>query len=130
MEGVILTGEGPVKKCSDPKVCYAFKMPDHYVNYLVEAGFNLLSVANNHTRDFGSVGAANTLRILNKAGIPHAGLKECPYTTFKKDGISYGFAAFAPNTGTVKMNDYTANFIRIENNLLLAKKHGLQKLIF
>ena len=107
LEGVILTGEGPVKKCSDPKVCYAFKMPDHYVNYLVEAGFNLLSVANNHTRDFGSVGAANTLRILNKAGIPHAGLEECPYTTFKKDGISYGFAAFAPNTGTIKMNDYT-----------------------
>ena len=106
LEGVLLTGEGTVKKCSNPNVCYAFKMPDHYVDYLVEAGFNLLSIANNHIRDFGSVGTANTIRILNEKGIPHAGLEECPYTTFEKDGITYGFAAFAPNTGTIKINDY------------------------
>jgi poly-gamma-glutamate capsule biosynthesis protein CapA/YwtB (metallophosphatase superfamily) len=106
LEGVILTGEGTVKKCSNPKVCYAFKMPNHYVDYLTEAGFNLLSIANNHIRDFGSVGTANTIKVLNEAGIPHAGLEECPYTTFEKNGIRYGFAAFAPNTGTVQINDY------------------------
>lgn len=116
LEGVILTGEGKVKKCANPEVCYAFKMPDHYVDYLVEAGFNLLSVANNHVRDFGSVGTANTIRILNEAKIPHAGLEECPYTTFEKNGIRYGFAAFAPNTGTIKMNDY-ANAKKIISHL-------------
>lgn len=106
LEGVILTGEGTVKKCSDPKVCYAFKMPDHYVNHFVDAGFNLLSVANNHVRDFGSTGTTNTMRILKEAGIHFAGLAECPYTTFTKDGITYGFAAFSPNSGTVKIHDY------------------------
>jgi poly-gamma-glutamate capsule biosynthesis protein CapA/YwtB (metallophosphatase superfamily) len=116
LEGVLLTEEGSVKKCSNPKVCYAFKMPNHYVDYLVEVGFNLLSIANNHIRDFGSVGTANTLRILNEAGIPHAGLAECPYTTFEKDGIRYGFAAFAPNTGTIKINDY-ANARKIISHL-------------
>ena len=108
LEGVILTGEGTVKKCSNPQVCYAFKMPNHYVDYLTEAGFNLLSIANNHIRDFGSVGTANTIRVLNKAGIHHAGLVECPYITFEKNGIKYGFAAFAPNTGTVPINDYVS----------------------
>lgn len=116
LEGVLLTGEGSVKKCSNPNVCYAFKMPDHYIDYLVEVGFNLLSIANNHIRDFGSVGTANTLRILNEAGITHAGLEECPYTTFKKDDITYGFAAFAPNTGTIKINDY-ANARKIISHL-------------
>lgn len=116
LEGVLLTEEGSVKKCSNPKVCYAFKMPNHYVDYLVEAGFNLLSIANNHIRDFGSVGAANTIRILNEAGIPHAGLAECPYTTFEKDGIRFGFAAFAPNIGTIKINDY-ANARKIISHL-------------
>jgi poly-gamma-glutamate capsule biosynthesis protein CapA/YwtB (metallophosphatase superfamily) len=106
LEGVLLTGVGTVKSCSDPSVCYAFKMPDHYVKYLVEAGFNLLSLANNHSRDFGNIGTANTVRILKKEGIPHAGLEECPFTTFKKNGITYGLAAFAPNSGTIKINDY------------------------
>lgn len=107
LEGVLLSTGGTVKKCSNPKVCYAFRMPDHYVNYLTEVGFNLLSIANNHSRDFGSVGTANTMRVLKEVGIPHAGLKDCPFTTFKKNGTTYGFAAFSPNTGTIKINDYT-----------------------
>jgi poly-gamma-glutamate capsule biosynthesis protein CapA/YwtB (metallophosphatase superfamily) len=106
LEGVLLTGDGPVKSCSDPKSCYAFKMPDHYANYLSEAHFNLLSVANNHVNDFGAVGAKNTMAQLKKVGIPHAGLKDCPFTTFEKDGLKYGFAAFAPNNGTISINDY------------------------
>ena len=63
LEGVLLTGDGPVKKCSDPSVCYAFKTPDHYIDYLLDAGFNLLSVANNHVNDFGAVGVSNTLNV-------------------------------------------------------------------
>lgn len=106
LEGVILTGSGSVKKCSNPKFCYAFKMPDHYVNHLSTAGFNLLSIANNHVLDFGQVGKINTMKLLNDAGIPHAGLIECPYTTFEKKGIKYGFAAFSPNRGTLKINNY------------------------
>ena len=106
LEGVLLTDDGPVKKCSDPSVCYAFKTPDHYINYFLEAGFNLLSVANNHVNDFGEVGVRNTLRVLQEAGIPHAGLKSVPYTTFEKEGVKFGFAAFAPNSGTIPLNDY------------------------
>lgn len=106
LEGVLLTGDGPVKKCSDPSVCYAFKTPDHYINYFLEAGFNLLSVANNHVNDFGEVGVRNTLKVLQEAGIPHAGLTSAPYTTFEKEGVKFGFAAFAPNSGTVPLNDY------------------------
>lgn len=106
LEGAILTGEGTVKTCSNPKVCYAFKMPDHYVNYLLDAGFDLVSIANNHSQDFGIEGTSNTTSILQAAGIHYAGLDKCPYTTFEKDGIKYGFAAFSPNTGTIKINDY------------------------
>jgi len=116
LEGVVLSGNGPAKKCSNPKVCYTFKMPNHYVDYIKEAGFNLLSVANNHVQDFGSVGTANTTKILNEKNIPHAGLESCPYTTFEKNGLTYGFAAFAPNPGTIKINDY-ANAKKIISHL-------------
>jgi 2',3'-cyclic-nucleotide 2'-phosphodiesterase (5'-nucleotidase family) len=74
-------------------------------NRLQEAGFNLFSVANNHAGDFGPEGRANTSKVLDSLGIPHAGNIERPYTTFEKDNIVYGFAAFSPNKGTPSIND-------------------------
>ncbi len=106
LEGVLLTGDGPVKKCSNPKFCYAFKSPDHYVNYLKDAGFDVLSIANNHINDFGEKGRNNTVKVLKNAGIYFAGILEYPYEIFEKDGITYGFCAFSPNAATVKLNDY------------------------
>lgn len=104
-EGTFLDSSGTVKKCNDPKVCYAFRQPEHYTQYLADAGFDLASIANNHVGDFGDAGRKGTLRALNKAGIFCAGLTSKPYVIFEKAGIKYGFCAFAPNTGTVDIND-------------------------
>lgn len=106
LEGVILTGKGSVKKCGDPKNCYAFKSPDHYLTYLKDAGFDVLSIANNHVGDFGDIGRKNTVNRLEEEEIAFAGLLDYPYTTFEKDGLTYGFVAFSPNTGTIRINDY------------------------
>lgn len=106
LEGVILTGEGDVKKCGDPKNCYAFKSPDHYLTYLKSSGFDVLSISNNHVGDFGNAGRKNTVKRLEEEEIAFAGLLDYPYTTFEKDGLNYGFVAFSPNTGTVRINDY------------------------
>lgn len=107
LEGCFLTGDGPVKKCSNPKMCYAFRMPDHYVHLFREAHFNLLSIANNHVGDFGDIGRRNTVRVLQNAGIHFAGLQDYPYTIFKVKNVKVGFIALAPNPGTVNINDYT-----------------------
>ncbi len=106
LEGVLLTGDGPVKKCQNPSVCYAFKSPNHYAGYLKEAGFDVVSVANNHVGDFGDAGRENTVKVLTEYGIQFAGLEKHPYSVFTLNGVTYGFCAFAPNTGTVKINDY------------------------
>ncbi len=106
LEGVILTGKGSVKKCSNPAVCYAFKSPDHYVNYYKEAGFDVVSLANNHSGDFGEIGRKNTMQKLEEVGIKYAGLESCPYTIFEKDSVRYGFYAVSPNRGTVRINNY------------------------
>lgn len=106
LEGVLLTGTAQSKKCSDPTKCYAFKSPDHYVNYFKDAGFDVLSIANNHVGDFGDTGRSNTVRLLEENEIHFAGLLNYPYSIFVKDSITYGFCAFAPNTGTVRITDY------------------------
>lgn len=105
LEGVLLTVPGPVKKCRDSTVCYAFKSPDHYVNRFLEAGIDVMSTANNHVGDFGEPGRANTKRVLSSAGMAFAGLLDKPYEIFRRGSTTYGFCAFAPNNGTMPIND-------------------------
>jgi poly-gamma-glutamate capsule biosynthesis protein CapA/YwtB (metallophosphatase superfamily) len=106
LEGVLHTEKGESKKCNDPSKCYAFKSPDHYGEYLKDAGFDVLSLANNHSGDFGYTGRKNTMKVLNDLGIHYAGLTQKPYTIFEKDSVIYGFCAFSPNTGTMQITDY------------------------
>ena len=106
LEGVLLDSGGSAKKCSNPDICYVFRMPERYVNHLVNAGFDLLSVANNHSGDFGEQGRKRTRDVLENAGIGFAGFDEIAEThILEKDGIRYGFTAFAPNMGTVRLQD-------------------------
>lgn len=105
LEGVFLTGEAKGKTCKNPEYCYNFKSPDHYADYFKEAGFDILSLANNHVGDFGEAGKTNTVKVLKQSGIYFAGLEEYPYTIFEKDSVKYGFCAFAPNRGTININD-------------------------
>ena len=101
LEGVILSENIPTTKiCNDPKKCYAFKMPDHYVNHFKDAGFNLLSIANNHINDFDTKGIINTIELLKKVNINFAGTLDYPTAEFKVNGWNIGFCAFSPNRGT------------------------------
>lgn len=105
LEGTLLD-DGPSAKCPTVSTsCYAFRMPERYANIIKDAGFNLMSVANNHIGDFGDLGRQRTLQTLAKVGIEHAGLQQKPTAIFEKNGVRYGFVAFAPNLGTVPLND-------------------------
>lgn len=105
LEGVILDDGGDAKYCRNPKVCYIFRSPEYMLNHLKGAGFDVLSTANNHAGDFGDPGRKNTARALDSLGFYHAGQTTHPYSTFMVDGMKYGFAAFAPNTGTMSIHD-------------------------
>jgi poly-gamma-glutamate capsule biosynthesis protein CapA/YwtB (metallophosphatase superfamily) len=105
LEGVLLDEGGTAKTCRDPKVCYVFRSPKRYVQNLVNAGFDIISLANNHAGDFGEVGRKSSINALEEAGIYHAGQVTKPYTIFEKDGVRYGFTAFAPNSGCMNLND-------------------------
>ena len=104
LEGCILNSGGNVKACKSG--CYFFRMPERYVNYLVDAGFDVMNIANNHMGDFGAPGRTNTVKTLREAGLHHAGLEGvCETATFEINGVKYGFCGFAPNSGTVKITN-------------------------
>lgn len=106
MEGVFCSEGGSPKNCKNPATCYVFRMPDHFLSCILEAGYDVLSVANNHVNDFGPAGRASTATMLDSAGVAYAGFLTHPWTIFEKEGVTYGFAAFAPNRGTMDLLDY------------------------
>ncbi len=107
LEGTVLNSGGTVKKCSDPSKCYAFRQPEYFVDQLKDAGFDMFSIANNHMGDFGDEGRSNTQKVLRDKGLRYAGLTACPWDTITVKGVKIGLTAFAPNTGCLKIKDYT-----------------------
>jgi hypothetical protein len=105
LEGSFLDEGEPFKKCRDSTLCYLFRMPEKYSGVLAEAGFNALSLANNHFGDFGWKATERTKKLLDSLKINYAGLTEHPFSIFTKDSIVYGFCAFSPTAGSVDLND-------------------------
>lgn len=106
LEGTMFSGEGKPKKCRDMSKCYVFRSPASYVDHLVNAGYDVVSIANNHSGDFGWAGRSGTKKVLTAAGISFAGLAGSDEkAVFERNGIKYGFAAFAPNSGTCDLRN-------------------------
>ena len=107
LEGTLFDEGGTPKKCANPKICYAFRTPSAYGQYLADAGFDYLSLANNHSNDFGAQGITATADNLEELNIKFSGIENRFETAIlKKNGVKYGFVSFAPNTAAVKLNDY------------------------
>lgn len=101
LEGTILDEGGTPKRCNNPSACYVFRSPESYAQHFQTAGFDLLSLANNHSGDFGPTGRTRTKALLDEVGIAYAGLAGTDETAIiERNGVRYGFCAFAPNRGT------------------------------
>ena len=130
LEGCFLNS-GKSTKCKDTlgNSCFAFRMPERYAGIVKEAGFNLLSIANNHVGDFGLKGRDRTTEILDSLNIHYAGLLSHPFSLFEKDSIKYAFCAFAPNENTVSINKVDSAKKLVENlkkqaDIVIVSFHG------
>ncbi len=97
-EGTLMDGGEPVKKCKTSKNCYLFRTPQRFVQRLVDAGFNAMSLANNHARDFGEAGRSSSMQALTAAGIHHSG-REGDIASWVVAGRHIALIAYAPFAG-------------------------------
>lgn len=129
LEGVFAGESGTPKSCKNPENCYVFRMPEKYVNCLIDAGFDLLSVANNHVNDFGTAGRVNSARVLDSAGLHYAGFIDRPYTIFNRNELTIGFCAFSPNSGVMDLRDVSraeniVRFLADTCDIVIVSMHG------
>ncbi len=126
MEGVLMDGGIPRKQCKNPKACYLFRTPARYAQYFVDAGFDVLSLANNHARDFGEEGRTASMQNLAAAGILHTG-REGDFAILRKNDMSIAVLGYAVTLNSNLLLDYdiAAGTVR-----QLAKSHDIVIITF
>ncbi|QEN04615.1 CapA family protein [Thiospirochaeta perfilievii] len=79
---------------------FTFRFDNRVLKYLKEAGFNYLSISNNHTYDYGEVGFIDTINSLNSSLIGFSGAGktvEAASKYFEKDNFRVLSVASFPN---------------------------------
>jgi poly-gamma-glutamate capsule biosynthesis protein CapA/YwtB (metallophosphatase superfamily) len=106
-----MVDSGTSTKCAPTSTrCFAFRVPTRYGKYLKEAGFDVMSLANNHAGDFGDAGRTSTRKVLDDLGIKHAGSDKTQFasTILNVKGKRVAFIAFAHNNISLNVNDLDA----------------------
>jgi len=130
--------EGPMidsglsSKCSPGSTrCFAFRAPTRYGKYLKDAGFDVMSLANNHAGDFGDAGRVSTRSTLDALGIKHAGSDRGTFSTtvLNVKGHRIAFIGFGHNNIVPNVNDlaFAAQLVRqakAKADIVVVSFHG------
>jgi hypothetical protein len=121
LEGVLIDGGEPGKKCSNPNACYLFRSPTRYAEHYRNAGFDVLSLANNHARDFGEQGRTSSMNAIAAAGMRHSGRVD-DFASFEHGGLRIAVLAYAVTKNSNMMLDYDLAFTTVAD---FAKTHDI-----
>ena len=128
LEGAICDG-GSSTKGSGPNV-YAFRMPTSYAHHLKDAGYDFLSMANNHANDFGTTGIESSEKCLREQGIKFAGIQgRVESAVINRKGLRIGFCAFGHNSYTLEHTDLQLvkrilDDLKKQSDIMVVSFHG------
>lgn len=109
-----------------------FNTPDSFLDALDDAGFDLLTTANNHSMDTGKIGLLRTLDKLDEYDIGHVGTyasqqKRDAILLKEVNGISIAFLSYTYGTNGIPVPDtYLVNLI--DNDLMVADLKKAQEM--
>lgn len=132
MEGTVHELQHGAKSCGNPRFCYTFRSPPFHAAFLRRAGFNMMSVANNHAGDFGDAGRLATVETLRRAGLNPAGVDRDGMRTSTMalaNGVRVGLAAFGHNPGMIHINDIARaqaviRQLKQQSDIVIVSFHG------
>jgi len=128
LEGVLVDGGEPGKKCSNPNACYLFRSPTRYAPLYRVAGFDVLSLANNHARDFGEEGRTSSMDAIAAAGMHHTGRVD-DFASFEMDGLKIAVLGYAVTKNSNMLLDYELAFTTVaefaaSHDIVVVSFHG------
>lgn len=128
LEGV-LNDRGTARKDTSKPGLFTFRMPEGYAATLREMGFDVLSMANNHTMDFGTAGMASTLRALQEEGIHPVGVPGAEMAVIKVKNTSVAFLNYSYLPAFARLDDVQRieeeiKHARTEADIVVVLVHG------
>ncbi len=121
LEGPISTGPIPADGTRDSLI---FNFPPKTVEVLSRLSFNAVSLANNHSLNNGKAGFANTIKVLNEAGIRPIGSQN----TFDETSISeFGISGKKISVITIESLEVSKN---LAETIQTEKAKGNKVLVF
>ena len=143
LECAIAEGGTPFR----PRRVFYFRASPRTAEALFVAGIDYVSLANNHAMDYEAPALLETLRLLDKLGIAHAGAgrnrKGAAKQAFlEAKGLKVGVVAFAdhfleyaakdnyPGTNVIKITLEEENFKRVRNAIEATRAEGADLVVF
>ena len=100
---------------------YAFKGPAEFVNILTSSSVESVTVANNHSRDYGPQSLTDTKATLDAAGVIHFGYDET--SVVDVNGIKVGLI------GIYELIDHTGRAQQVKDHIAKVKSEGADVVI-
>lgn len=100
---------------------YAFKGPAEFVNILTGSSVEAVTVANNHSRDYGTQSLTDTRNTLDSAGVIHFGYDVTKVVDVK--GIKVGLV------GIYELVHHTGSAQQVKDNIAKVKADGAEIII-
>jgi len=107
LEGVLATGGASKCGAAPGGHCYAFRADPRHASAVRSAGFDVVSLANNHAWDYGEAGQAETVAALDAHGVAHTG-RPGQVTVLRRGGTRVAFVGFAPYPWSAPLLDVAA----------------------
>lgn len=130
LEGPLADNVTPSKcRLSTSGTCFAFVTPQRYGVHLRDAGFNVLSIANNHAYDCGPYGIERTLSVLRAEGMqPCGGSVEAHLEKKGRrivfTGFSYKGSEYAHSLLQVAEAQERVRVLKRRNDIVIVSFHG------
>jgi hypothetical protein len=108
--------------------CYAFAGDPSFADTLKAAGFDFVSLINNHSLDYGNAGLKDTEAELNRVGLAYIA-PDKPTTSITVNGVKIGIMGISstPPASTITDYAYIANTViqlKKENDIVIVIFHG------
>lgn len=131
LEGPLIDGGRPSKCGNMPNKdnCIEFRTPTSYAMILKNAGFNVMNIANNHSRDFGDEGLRSTFSALTALGIKPIGGIEIGHLTIKNRriavvGFSSGDSRYSFPISDIEGARKIIRALKAKNDIVIVSFHG------
>lgn len=128
LEGV-LADSGKARKTPGAAGSFSFLMPTRLASRLVDAGFDFVSIANNHVFDFSQPGVESTMRTLDSVKLAYSGNERCRGVIKQVRGVKVGICAFGHSLGTQHHTDsalvrHVIDSLRSRSDVVVVSFHG------